>query len=356
MEHQRCRRAQQAEYRLRLHQASAKSGEQKPLLYAHGKTRRFKKAVFFEPELFFRGGRTVQWEISSSLKSEIPNLANMADYQDNSNPSCVISGNPNLKNIHRYHASVSLRRQGAKQRLWHASLEFKSTNNEVAYATLYDTRTGMATMTPVSVNGNWHTKAVFDYTMPPESARRWTLDNHFSAEYNHNVDMTTTAQNAASMRSVVNNRIWGNVIKIIFRPNEKYEFTFHAGGTYYHINSQQSAFKAIHAGDYKIGLDAEFQFPWKISLASDFDLYARRGYQENMMNTTEWIWNARLQRSFLKGALLAKLTAFDLLHQLSNTRYEVNEQGRTEIWYNSLPRYVMFSLTWKFNANHRKRK
>lgn len=314
-----------------------------------------KDAVFFEPELFFRGGRTVQWEISGSLKSEIPDLVNMVNYQDDSNPLYIISGNPNLKSIHRYHASVSLRHEGAKQRLWHTSLEFNRTNNDVAYATLYDTGTGIATIAPVSVNGNWRTKGLFDYSVALDSARRWTFDNHFSAEYNHNVDMTTTEKDAASMRSVVNNWVLGDVIRINFRPNEKYEFTFHASGTYYYINSQRSDLRAIHAGDYKMGLDAKLQLPWRFSFGSDFSLCARRGYQESIMNTTEWVWNAYLLRSFLKEALLAKITGFDLLHQLSNIRYEMNEQGRTEIWYNSLPRYVMFSLTWKFNVSHRKR-
>lgn len=86
-------------------------------------------------------------------------------------------------------------------------------------------------------------------------------------------------------------------------------------------------------------------------MGSDMTLYARRGYYESMMNTTDWVWNAHLSRSFLKGALVAKLTGFDLLHQLTNTRYEMNAQGRSELSYNSLPRYVMLSLAWKFNAN-----
>ena len=311
-------------------------------------------AVFFEPELFFRGGRRVQWEISAALKSEIPDLVNMVDYQDDSNPLYIISGNPDLKNIHRYHVSVSMQHKGAKQQLWHTSLEFNGTDNDVAYATLYNTSTGIATIKPVSVNGNWRTKGFFDYSMALDSARRWIFDNHFSAEYYHNVDMTTTEKNATSMRSVVNNWMLGDVIKINFRPNVKLEFTFHASGTYYYINSRRNDFRTIHAGNYKIGIDTDLQLPWRFNFGSDFSLYARRGYQESMMNTTEWVWNTRLQRSFLKGALLAKLTGFDLLHQLSNTRYEMNEQGRTEIWYNSLPRYVMFSLTWKFNASHRK--
>ncbi len=84
-------------------------------------------------------------------------------------------------------------------------------------------------------------------------------------------------------------------------------------------------------------------------------MFARRGYQQTEMNTTDWIWNVQLARTFLKGRLAAKLQGFDLLQQLSNTRYVINSQGRTESWNNSIPRYVMFSLAWKFNINPKKK-
>lgn len=311
-------------------------------------------AVFFEPEVYFRGGKALVWEMRADMKSEIPELVNKVDYRDDVNPLYIVSGNPNLKNIHRYHTSLSLRHEGVSQRLWYASAEYNKTDNDVAYATLYDTHTGVATMIPVSVNGNWRAKGQFDYSLPLDSARRWMLDNHLTFQYAHNVDMTTTEEDAASMRSVVNNWQWGATIKLNFRPSEKSEFAFHAGGTYYYLNSQRNSFQNIHAGDYRLGLETELQLPLNFSFSSDFSLYAHRGYQESMMNTTEWVWNANLHYSFLKGSLLAKIAGFDLLRQLSNTKYEMNEQGRTETWYNSLPRYVMFSLVWKFNINHKK--
>ncbi len=67
-----------------------------------------------------------------------------------------------------------------------------------------------------------------------------------------------------------------------------------------------------------------------------------------MMNTDELAWNAQLTRSFFKGALTAKVQAYDILKKLSSTRYSVNAQGRSETWYTSVPRYVMFSLAYRF--------
>ena len=315
-----------------------------------------RNTIFFEPEAYFRWGQTYNWELNASIKSVIPNLVNMIDYRDDSDPLFLISGNPNLRNIHRYNASLSLKHEGKGQRMWHASINYDKTDNDIAFATLYNTVTGTATMQPVSVNGNWRTNVQIDYSLPLDSARKWTLDNHLTIDYDHNVDMTTTDISAGIIRSIVNNWQYGANVKLNFRPNEKYEFTLYANSTYYYINSSRSGFENIHAGDYRLGFEAELQLPWKLSFGSNFGMYGRRGYYSAMMNTTEWIWNAHLARSFINGSLLAKITGFDLLHQRSTTKYEMNKQGRTEIRYNSLPSYLMCSIVWKFNVSPRSKK
>ena len=73
-----------------------------------------------------------------------------------------------------------------------------------------------------------------------------------------------------------------------------------------------------------------------------------------MMNTDNLVWNAELSRSILKEKFTLKLTAFDLLHRLSNTQYSINAQGRTETWNNCIPRYVMFSVTYRFSQKPNK--
>ena len=77
-------------------------------------------------------------------------------------------------------------------------------------------------------------------------------------------------------------------------------------------------------------------------------MFSRRGYYSAMMNDDHLVWNAELTRAFFNGKLTAKLQAFDLLHQLSSTQYNVNAQGRTETWQNCIPRYLMFTLAYKF--------
>jgi len=59
-------------------------------------------------------------------------------------------------------------------------------------------------------------------------------------------------------------------------------------------------------------------------------MMSRRGYGSSELNTDDFVLNASINQPFFKGKLIARIEAFDLLHQLSNTQYTVNAQGRTE--------------------------
>ena len=49
------------------------------------------------------------------------------------------------------------------------------------------------------------------------------------------------------------------------------------------------------------------------------------------------------------------IPAFDILGNLSNVRRTLNAQGRTETWYNVIPRYVMAHVVYRLNIQPRKR-
>ena len=311
-----------------------------------------RQSWFFEPSFCLRGDVVV---IQASMKSELPDLTSMVDYRDDSNPLTIQLGNANLRNIHYYDIDVTKTLSRKNQELCHLSIGYHQTDNAVANSLTFDKATGISAIRPVSVNGNWRANLDFGYTQALDSAQKFSIDNQFSVNYNHNVDMATVAGYADSQRSIVSNWQTSGNLKLNYRPADSYEFSLHGGGNYYFISSRREGFTDIHAGDYNIGANAQLSLPWKFQLTTDLTMFARRGYQQNEMNTTNWIWNAQLTRSLVKGKLLAKLQGFDILHQLSNTQYAMNAQGRTETWHNSIPRYVMLSLSWRFNVNPKKK-
>ena len=311
--------------------------------------------AFWEPSLDIRRSKEHwSWTYRASISSSLPDLTNMVDYRDDSDPLNIRYGNSALRSIHNYNSNLYLTYEGDKQRMTNINIGYSQTDNEVAFGLTFDKNTGVSTIKPQSVNGNWKANFSTGYTQEIDKAHKWTIDNQFSANYNHNVDLATVEGYTDSQRSIVHNYQLDDNIKLNFRPNDKNEICLHAGGTYNIIKGERSGFEDIKAGDYRVGMNAQVALPWKFNLTSDITMFARRGYQSDEMNTTDWVWNAQLTRGFLKGRLISKLSGFDILHQLSNTQYTVNAQGRTERWHNSIPRYVMLSLAWSFNVNPKK--
>ena len=324
--------------------------------YGISEQRFSRRKLFFEPNIeLYHWDENVSWVFTARMKSDFPTLLATADYRNDSDPLNIRLGNKDLRNLHHYDVDANVTINGEKEQTISLSANYHRTDNQVAYALIFDNATGISTIYPTSVNGNWNTKFEVEFKRALDKANKILFSNNFSTNYNHSVDMASIAGSTESQRSIVNNWEFGDELKVNYRPNDNYEFTFHTGGKYYLINSERVGFENIKASDYNIGLNAQIVLPWELQLTTDMTMFARRGYQQSEMNTTDWIWNVQLARTFLKGHLTAKLQGFDLLQQLSNTRYVINSQGRTEMWNNSIPRYVMLSLAWKFNINPKKK-
>lgn len=324
--------------------------------YGISEQRFSRRKLFFEPNIeLYHWDENVSWVFTARMNSDFPTLLATADYRNDSDPLNIRLGNKDLRNLHHYDVEANITFNGENEQTIGLSANYHRTDNQVAYALIFDKTTGASIIYPTSVNGNWNTKFEVEFKRALDKAKKILFSNNFSTNYNHSVDMASIAGSAESQRSIVNNWELGDELKVNYRLNDNYEFTFHTGGKYYLINSERVGFEKIKASDYNIGLNAQIVLPWELQLTTDMTMFARRGYQQTEMNTTDWIWNVQLARTFLKGHLTAKLQGFDLLQQLSNTHYVINSQGRTESWNNSIPRYVMLSLAWKFNINPKKK-
>lgn len=324
--------------------------------YGVSEQRFSRRKLFFEPNIeLYHWDENVSWVFTARMNSDFPTLLATADYRNDSDPLNIRLGNKNLRNLHHYDVDANVTINGEKEQTISLSANYHRTDNQVAYALIFDNATGISTIYPTSVNGNWNTKFEVEFKRALDKANKILFSNNFSTNYNHSVDMASIAGSTESQRSIVNNWEFGDELKVNYRLNDNYEFTFHTGGKYYLINSARIGFENIKASDYNIGLNAQIVLPWELQLTTDMTMFARRGYQQSEMNTTDWIWNIQLARTFLNGHLTAKIQGFDLLQQLSNTRYVINSQGRTEMWNNSIPRYVMLSLAWKFNINPKRK-
>ena len=285
------------------------------------------------------------------------NIYDMINYRDDSNPLVVKLGTPGLKG----HASTSAgmeyfsRGSGHNQKQWNASVSFSYHHRDVSQSVMYNPASGVYTYKPENVSGAYIANAKFQISNFIGEKRFWTWQNGTDANYHHSLDHSMLAGETESHVNAVNTLTLHDGAYIQYN---KGTLNIRATGDirWRHSEGKMYDFETLNATDFQYGLSARYTLPrLNTTLSADGNMYSRRGYGSSELNTDDFVLNASISQPFLKGKLIARIEAFDLLHQLSNTQYTVNAQGRTETWYRSLPHYVMAHLVYHWNKNPKKK-
>ena len=82
---------------------------------------------------------------------------------------------------------------------------------------------------------------------------------------------------------------------------------------------------------------------------------SHRGYADNEMNDNRLYWDATLTKSIHKGQWVIKLRGYGLLGQGGKLGYAMNGQGRTETWTDSMLRYALLTISYRFSQKPKKK-
>jgi len=271
-----------------------------------------------------------------------PSMRSLLNIRTDSDPLNIQLGNPDLRPS-RSHSIYGNYREKLRRTLVNASFNFDATQDAVATAVLYDKQTGVRTSTPQNIDGNWNTNASAGVDFPLDHKERLRLKQKFTHRHNHSVDLMN------NVRSVVASNYFDDELSLSWKPTDKLDFTAKGDLHYQRSTSARADFTRINVFDFDYSLAGQIELPWNFQFATDLTMYSRRGYSDATMNTNELVWNARLTKRLMHGNLLLQLDGFDMLGQLSNVRHTINAQGRTETFYNVLPSYALFHVTWRLN-------
>ena len=291
------------------------------------------------------------------LNNEYPEFANIIAYTDNSNPLAITINNPKLKRSLYHHYDINFRINGLKHEQY---IGFFATgnfyHNTVATRTTYNTQTGGYTYMSdnISRGGDWDFWTTASYGTAIGKKRLFRLDyNLWFNGLRRNVFDIAYDNNPATICYSLNTEL-GNSLYLRF---QKKKLSVNIGGKveWKHTTSNRENFEKISAYNFEYGGNLTYTLPLGITLSTDIKEFCRRGYSEKSFNTSDLIWNAALVRSFCKGKLTLRAEAFDILHNLSSTQYDINGQSKTETWRNTLPNYAMLHLAYKFNKTPKKK-
>ena len=98
----------------------------------------------------------------------------------------------------------------------------------------------------------------------------------------------------------------------------------------------------------QLSASMNWTIPGGIGLVSDFDYNWYRGYTSPQED--EYILNVEITKLLFKNKFTLSLKGYDLLNQAKNLSISDSANYHTETWNNTLGRYVILSLTWRFGT------
>lgn len=101
----------------------------------------------------------------------------------------------------------------------------------------------------------------------------------------------------------------------------------------------------------QISATMNWTIPGGVGLISDFSYNWYRGY--TTPQDDEYILNVEINKLLFKKQFTLSLKAYDLLNQAKNLSISDSANYHTETWNNTLGRYVVLSLTWRFGTMNR---
>ena len=291
-----------------------------------------------------------------SVWNNTPYVTELIDRPISSDPLYVFLGNPDLKSSmsHTMDCEYSLRFDSINQTM-RVQFDGYIQRNATTQGYTYDMQTGVRTYRPENISGgNWFARMTLNWNRAMNKKKEWYIGNDFSVQYEKNTSLAITTGSTSAELSKV-----GNII-LEYKPSMRFQkgnLTFSLNGNVKYRNIHRNITlgeQPTDIWDIGYGLNGNYKLPWNFTIETDMTMHMRRGYTDSQMNDNRIYWDATLTKSFHQGQWLLKLRGYDLLSQVSSLNCYVNSQGRTETWTNSMRRYALLTVSYRFSKKPKK--
>jgi len=292
--------------------------------------------------------RRIYFDLSYKMKHSTPYLLNLVSTRDNSNPTMVRLGNPNLKDmiVHKLDGYIYYRY--GHFNYYNLEVMHEIFNNSVSQAVLLDKVTGIYTIMPFNIQGNNQTTGTIRSNFQVGKSHMSSITNVLTITRNKSVEYSgTNVIDGFQQESVHNFGVNENLEFTKSFKDNKAKLNSSAYIIYNHTTSTVATFEKLNCYDFGIKLGNYTELPMNVLFTTDVTGAFRRGYNYSEMNDECFIWNATLSKTFKK--ITFKLEADDILGQRKNVYRTVTALGRNEILFNNVRRYIMLNLIWRFD-------
>lgn len=284
------------------------------------------------------------------LNNNAPNINQIQPFSDVTNPSNIITGNPNLKPSQNHRAYINFNKFN-----WQARTGFWF----YLSGTLYQNQVITNTFIDDDLVRNTtyeNTDGGYDFWGGGSYSKKIKLDSIVSlqlragtnirASKNFNIlnDIKEGAKTTSISPVFRATLDWNKIASI----EGNYNISF--SNTKYDINTVQNQNFTRHS----VNIRTKTTVPKKLEWRNDI----RYTYNPNVIgfNKSAWFWNATLAYSILKDQGTISLKAYDLLNQNTNAQRRATSNYIEDSESTVLQQYFMLGFSWKFNSLGKKGK
>lgn len=298
--------------------------------------------------LRYRFSDTGQLDIRYRGSASEPSMTDLLDIVDDSDPLNITRGNPGLKPSWENSLRVFFNNYiTEKQQGMMAGLFVTQESNSISNAVSYDEETGVRTVRPENINGNWNARGNFMFNTGFGPEKTWTFSTFTNLGYKNDVGYVTNDN--INQKSTTRSLNVGENLNLAYRTSW-FDVGLRGNVNYQHARNSLQTNANQDTWNFSYGLNGNVNLPWNMSISTDIRMNSRRGYSDNSMNTNELIWNAQIAQSFLKdNTATISLQFYDILQKQSNISRTINAQLRQDTWTNAINSYCMLHFIYRLN-------
>lgn len=276
-------------------------------------------------------------------RSSQPSISQMQPVADMSNPLRIVVGNPDLDPTFSHNIQMrfnDFNPQGQRSFMLMANAQVSQ--NAVVSRSTFNRETGGQVTTYENVNGVWNMMMMGMFSTPLAN-KSWTVNAHAFARYSHDVGFSNGS------RMLTRNLNINIMPSIAFRP-DNLELEVRPRYSFQQTRSsvQTGNNRTVHS--YGGMFNGTYYAPFGLVISTDLNWAKTSGYSEGY-NSNQCLWNATLSYQFLRDrSLTVSAKAYDLLQQRKSIMRQNGNNYIDDTMYNSLTRYFMFTVAWKFNT------
>jgi len=290
-------------------------------------------------------GRNLRFDYRG--RSEAPTVFQLDPSRDETNPTNIRMGNPNLLPRFRHWTRLRYNNNNRKkQESLSANFEGNYILNDIINFTSYDDETGIKTSMPVNQSGSWNANGMLMYNRP--FGTRFQLNNYTQVLMQNNIGFSSV-KNSDSQKTIATTFSVKEELGLSYKWEWLYltsKLNFQLGKTNYSVESMIPRSTSSVGGFF----NAQFTLPSSWTISTEVNHRTFTGFSSEY-NQSETLWNVDVSKNFLKNkAATVTLLMSDIFRQQLSFNQIISSNYVEDQQFNTLKSFVMLVFSYKFTS------